>query len=246
MTMSLNRARCVPACENSLLSKIPLQIKARYPSTREALVARENLDGGSVARGLLIVFEGLDGCGKSTQLGLLADLLVARQREVVRTKEPTDGPIGQRIRAMAQSNDRVTPEEELAWFMEDRAEHVREVIEPGIAAGAVVLSDRYWLSTVAYQGARGLDAAAIMQANEEQFPDPDIALIFEVSAAQGLERVNARGGVAEPAFEEVNFLTRAKQVFDGIARPYVARVDATGTPEEIHTRVVELVEPLLG
>ena len=109
-------------------------------------------------RGLLIVFEGLDGCGKSTQLDLLCARLRAAQHEVIPTKEPTDGPVGRRIREMARSQTRVTPEQELEWFMEDRREHVSEVVEPGLAAGAIVLSDRYWLSNVAYQGARGLDA----------------------------------------------------------------------------------------
>ena len=199
-----------------------------------------------MARGLLVVFEGLDGCGKSTQLSLLAEALEAEGHTVVRTKEPTDGPVGRRIRAMAQSNDRVTPEEELEWFIEDRREHVTQVIEPGVAAGAIVLSDRYWLSTVAYQGARGLDAKAIMARNEAAFPDPDLALIFEVSAEQGLARVNARGGIAEPAFEELEFLTRAHKVFRKIDRSYVRRIDATSTPPEIQQEVRRHLAPLLA
>ena len=95
-------------------------------------------------RGLLIVFEGIDGCGKSTQLELLYELLCerfrTRQRPIVLTKEPTDGKVGRRIREMARSHERVTADQELEWFMEDRREHVREVIEPGLAKGAVVLS----------------------------------------------------------------------------------------------------------
>lgn len=195
-------------------------------------------------RGLLIIFDGLDGCGKSTQRDLLCDLLRAKQIEVIATKEPTEGPVGRRIREMARSQERVAPEQELEWFMEDRREHVREVIEPGLAAGAVVLSDRYWLSTVAYQGARGLDAEAIARANESEFPDPDLALIFEITAAEGLARVNARGGVAEPAFEELEFLTRAAKVFASIDRPWIERIDARPTPDEIHRAVVERVRAL--
>jgi dTMP kinase len=197
-----------------------------------------------VESGLLIVFDGLDGCGKSTQRDLLCDLLRAKQIEVIATKEPTEGKVGRRIREMARSQERVAPEQELEWFMEDRREHVREVIQPGLAAGAVVLSDRYWLSTVAYQGARGLDAEAIARANESEFPDPDLALIFEIAAAEGLARVNARGGVAEPAFEELEFLTRVAMVFASIDRPWIERIDARPTPDEIHRAVVERVRAL--
>jgi dTMP kinase len=197
-----------------------------------------------VERGLLIVFEGLDGCGKSTQLNLLCARLRAAHHQVVATKEPTDGPVGRRIREMARSETRVSPEQELEWFMDDRREHVREVVEPGLAAGAIVLSDRYWLSNVAYQGARGLDAEAIARANQSEFPDPDLALIFEIPAADGLARVNARGGVAEPAFEELEFLTRAAKVFASIAWPWVERIDAGPSVEEIHRVVVERVRAL--
>ncbi len=188
-------------------------------------------------RGSLIVFEGLDGCGKSTQLEFLYEALSTRGVDCVRTKEPTDGPWGQRIRAMARSNERVAPEEELHWFMQDRREHVREFIEPALARGAVVLSDRYWLSSVAYQGGRGLDWHEIQRANEAEFPDPDLALIFEVAAEEGLARVNARGGVAEPAFEELEFLMRVAKVFAEIDRPWIVRVDARPGAQEVRAAV---------
>ncbi len=195
-------------------------------------------------RGLLIVFEGLDGCGKSTQLGLLCESLRAAGHEVIVTKEPTDGPLGRRIREMARSHQRVTPEQELEWFMEDRREHVREILEPGLAAGAIVLCDRYWLSTVAYQGARGLDAEAILRVNESEFPDPDLALIFEIPADEGLARVHARGGIAEPAFEELEFLTRAAKLFASLDRRWIERIDARSSADEIHRAVMERVRAL--
>jgi dTMP kinase len=203
-----------------------------------------------VDRGLLIVFEGLDGCGKSTQLKLLSDVLEQRLRAVsgtvISTKEPTDGEVGRRIRKMARSGERVTPEQELEWFMEDRREHVREVLEPGLAKGAIVLSDRYWLSNVAYQGARGLDADEILRANRSEFPDPDLALIFEISAAEGLARVTARGGVSEPAFEELEFLTRAEKAYRSIDLPWVERIDAHPGVADVHAAVLEVVSKKLS
>lgn len=179
-------------------------------------------------RGRLVVFEGVDGGGKSTQLRLLAEALRARGVDPLVTKEPTDGSWGQRIRAMARSGERVAPEEELRWFLEDRREHVATELAPALAAGRVVLCDRYTLSTVAYQGARGLDPAALLAAAEAEFPLPDLALLFEVDPAAGLARVASRGGIAEPAFEEVEYLSRVAAVFRSLDRPYIVRIDASG------------------
>ena len=178
-------------------------------------------------RGRLVVFEGVDGGGKSTQVALLADELRRRGVDPLVTKEPTDGAWGRRIRAMARSGERVAAEEELRWFLEDRREHVATELAPALDAGRVVLCDRYTLSTVAYQGARGLDPAALLAAAEAEFPLPDLALLFEVDPAAGLARVAARGGVAEPAFEEVEYLSRVAAVFRSLDRPYIVRIDAS-------------------
>ena len=198
----------------------------------------------TIADHQVVVISGATGCGKSTQLGLLYEALSAQGTECVRTKEPTDGPWGQRIRAMARSDQRVAPEEELDWFMQDRRAHVAELIEPALARGAVVLCDRYWLSSVAYQGGRGLDAQAIQRANEEAFPDPDLAMIFEIPPEEGLQRVNARGGVAEPAFEEQEFLSRVARVFAQIDRPWLVRIDARPALEQVSAQVRARVRQL--
>jgi len=190
-----------------------------------------------VNRGRLVVFEGVDGSGKSTQLGLLADALRAEGVALLVTKEPTDGPWGQRIRTMARSGERVAREEELRWFIEDRREHVATELRPALDAGQLVLCDRYYLSTVAYQGARGFDPERLLADAEAEFPLPDLALLFEVDPAAGLARVTARGGVAEPAFEEVEYLARVAAVFHGIDRPYVLRLDASGDPASIAVTV---------
>ena len=123
-------------------------------------------------RGILLVLEGIDGAGKSTQLARLAHRFSEAGREVVTTREPYDCDAGRRIRAMARSGETVAPATELAWFVEQRREHVADVIEPALSRAAVVISDRYFLSTVAYQGARGLDAGEILAASEAAFPVP--------------------------------------------------------------------------
>jgi dTMP kinase len=192
-----------------------------------------------VNRGRLVVFEGIDGCGKSTQLQLLAESLRARGVDPLVTKEPTDGPFGRRIRAMARSGERVAPAEELRWFVEDRREHAAQELRPALAAGRLILCDRYYLSTVAYQGARGFDPAQLLAEAEAEFPLPDLALLFEIAPAEGLARVAARGGVAEPAFEEVDYLHRVAAVFRSLDRPYLARIDASRDVATVATEVAE-------
>ena len=196
--------------------------------------------------GTFIVFEGLDGCGKSTQLPRLAARLRKAGHRVRETREPYACPAGRRIRAMARSGKAVAPEQELAWFVEQRSEHVRQVILPALGAGQVVLCDRYFPSTVAYQGARGLDARSILAENEARFPLPDLVLLLELPAQEGLARVRARGGPAEPVFEREDFLERVAARFEQLDRPYVARVDATGTPEQVASRIEETVHARTG
>ncbi len=183
--------------------------------------------------GFLIALEGVDGSGKSTAAAGIARGLRSDGHEVVETREPTDGPYGRRIREMARSGETVAPEEELRWFLEDRSEHVRKVIQPAVDEGKVVITDRYFLSTVAYQGARGLDWHALLEEAEARFPIPELALIFEIDPLAGLARTAARGGVAEPAFEEATFLSRVAAVYEAIDRPWVARIDASAAPDEV-------------
>jgi dTMP kinase len=192
----------------------------------------------AVNGGTLVALEGLDGCGKSTQLARLSAALRARGRDVVVTREPSDGPTGQRIRAMARSGEAVAPAEELRWFQDDRREHVSRVIAPALAAGRWVLTDRYFLSTVAYQGARGLDWREILAASEAEFPVPDAALIFELPVADGLARARARVGPDEPLFERADYLERVAEIFAAIERPYVARVDASGGEAAVTERAL--------
>jgi dTMP kinase len=199
-----------------------------------------------VNRGLLIVFEGTDGSGKSTQLPRLAAKLEAAGRRVVRTREPYDCPAGRALRALARSPARAAPEQELAWFFEQRRAHVREVVRPALARGDVVLSDRYFVSTAAYQGARGLDAAAILAASEAEFPIPDLVLWLDLPPAEGLARAAARGGPLEPAFEERAFLERVRARMAALERRYLVRVDAMGTPDEVEPRVAAAVRGALG
>lgn len=191
-------------------------------------------------RGRLVAFEGLDGCGKSTQIEHLARALRDAGCDVLVTREPSDGPAGRRIRELAHSGDPLTPEEELHGFVLDRREHVASVVAPALDAGRVVLTDRYFLSTVAYQGARGLDPERILARSEAEFPLPDLALLLEIDPAEGLARVRARGG-APALFERLERLERVAEIFRSLDRPYLARIDARGPVASVAERVLERV-----
>ena len=199
-----------------------------------------------VNRGYWIVFEGLDGSGKSTQLRRAARWLRDQGRDVVETREPTDGEYGRRIREMAKRAEPVAPETELAWFVEDRREHMRAVVRPALAMGRLVLSDRGYLSTVAYQGARGLDANAILADSVAEFGRPDLALLFEIEAESGLRRVAARGEPREPAFENLPFLERVASRFAALELPGLVRIDARGDEESIATEVAAAIGACLA
>src|SRR5258706_2183308 len=170
----------------------------------------------AVNRGRLIALEGLDGCGKTTQAAGIAEALRARGRDVLLTREPSDGPIGKRIRALARGGDALSAEEELALFTDDRREHVALAIAPALAAGRFVLTDRYTLSTVAYQGARGLDWREILARSEAAFPVPDAVLLFELTVDEGLARTRARGAAPDPRFEHREYLTQVAAIFAAI------------------------------
>ena len=188
-------------------------------------------------RGRLIAFEGIDGCGKSTQVARLAASLGAAGHDVLATGEPTDGPTGWRIREMARSGRALAPEAELRWFVEDRRVHVAEVITPALVAGRVVLTDRYFLSTVAYQGARGLDWRQILADSEAEFPIPDRVILLEIEPAQALARSEARGAPIEGVFEHRDFLTRVAEIFRAIDREYLVRVDGSADPAVVEQSI---------
>jgi dTMP kinase len=192
----------------------------------------------AVNRGILVALEGLDGCGKTTQAARIGEALRARGRDVVLTREPSDGPIGRKIRELARGRGEVPAVQQLQLFTDDRRQHVAQVIAPALAAGRTVITDRYFLSTVAYQGARGLPWREILSANEAEFPAPDLALIFELPVALGLARARARGGAPDLLFERADYLAEVSAIFAAIDRPYVARVDASGSADAVGERAL--------
>lgn len=195
---------------------------------------------------MLIAFEGIDGTGKSTQIDLLAGYLEGKGFDVVTTREPTDGPYGKKIRSLFEKRHHLTPEEELALFMDDRRQHVRELISPALEAGRVVLTDRYYLSTAAYQGAAGHDPEMIMAENESFAPEPDLVLLLTLDPAEGIHRIMNIRGEALNDFEKEDVLARVAAVFDKIDKKYITRIDAASSAADVHQEVLCRVAELLA
>ncbi len=194
-------------------------------------------DGATHQRGLLIAIEGIDGAGKSTQARLLSEALERDGIANVLTREPTDGVYGSRIRAAAAAGERLPANEELELFVKDRAEHVDSVVLPAMELGRWVVTDRYFLSTAAYQGARGLDREQILAEQEARFPVPDCALILELDVGAGLKRVSHRG--ENDAFELADSLRSVAREFAALSRPYIERIDADRDPAAVLRSLLE-------
>jgi dTMP kinase len=185
---------------------------------------------------MLIVLEGIDGTGKSTQSRMLAEWFRGQGREVVASREPTDGPHGRRLRESAASG-RLSPEEELELFLRDRREHVDTLIAPALAAGKVVILDRYYFSTMAYQGARGFDPAEIRRRNEAFAPLPDHLFVLDLDLDTALSRIGTRGDTAN-AFEARESLARCREIFLALAdEPFVHLIDSKAPLEEVQRRI---------
>ena len=205
--------------------------------------------------GLFITFEGIDGCGKSTQLRLLASELRVRGLQVVTTREPGGTSLGQKLRAaLLDVQEQVDPLAELLVFAADRAQHVRQLLLPALRNNQIVLSDRYADATAAYQGAgRGFSPeliAEIIRLATDGL-NPDLTLLFDLSVAESAVRTRRR--LANKYSdrldsEDAEFHTRVRNAYLEIARTEIERVriiDARGSVQETHQAVMNIIIPCL-
>jgi dTMP kinase len=205
--------------------------------------------------GVFITFEGIDGCGKSTQLRLLTAQLRVRDVPVVATREPGGTPLGQKLRAaLLDVQEQVDPLTELLVFAADRAQHVRKHLLPALIRNQVVLSDRYADATVAYQGAgRGFDSQLIQQIVELATGGlkPDLTLLFDLSVPESAVRTRKRvqrKRTDRLDIEDAEFHTRVRNAYVAIAKAEPERfrvIDARGSVEETHAVVMDIVIPFL-
>lgn len=200
---------------------------------------------------MFITFEGIDGVGKSTQLDMLEKFLVSEGKSVVRTMEPGGTELGQEIRhLLLHRKGDVSPRAEALLYAADRAHHVATKIRPALAAGKVVLSDRYFDSSVAYQGAaRELDVDEVKQISLWAVDHlvPDLTVLLDLPADQAIARRSSKG--TEPdrlESEQLEFFERARSEYLSMAiEPRFLVIDATNSIEQIHQQVLGRVKPLL-
>jgi dTMP kinase len=206
--------------------------------------------------GAFITFEGIDGCGKSTQLRLLASELRVRNLDVVTTREPGGTTLGQKLRAaLLDVQEQVDPLAELLVFAADRAQHVRSLLRPSLAENKIVLSDRYADATVAYQGSgRGFRPELIREIVElaTEGLQPDLTLLFDLSVPESAVRTRKRFAAKHSDrldSEDAAFHTRVRDAYVAIAKANPERVrliDARGSAPETHAIVMDIVMPFLS
>lgn len=166
--------------------------------------------------GIFIVIDGIDGAGKTTQVNRFRELFEDAGEIVVCSKEPTQGPWGQKLRDSATAG-RLPLDEELALFVRDREQHVSEVIAPALEQGHVVIVDRYFYSTVAYQGVREASVDHLLAEMRSKFPVPDTTFFLDLPAPIAMHRISSERGDQPNEFERVDVLSEIRKVFNTIA-----------------------------
>ena len=198
-----------------------------------------------VKDGLFIVFEGIDGTGKSSQCKLLTRALLDLGYKVHADKEPSDQKYGAIVRASADTG-RLAPEQELEYFHLDRKMHVDDLINPAKNAGEIVILDRYYFSTMAYQGQRGFSPQALRAKNEAFAPKPDLLFILDLPVDISLERIGSRGDTANE-FEQKDALQFCRDIFLSVANePYAHVLDSRQSIEQIHQSIVAICKDYIS
>jgi len=197
--------------------------------------------------GRLIVFEGIDGAGKSEQARRLRHRLAGRGFTCLMLREPTDGQYGSRLRELAaKGRETVSREEECELFRLDRQENVANNIAPALERGDVALLDRYYYSTMAYQGALGLDPEKIRRDHEAFAPPPDVALYFDLDPECAVERIRNGRGESPNLFEKLDYLRKVRAIYQSMRFPYWRVIDASRPPDAVEKDVWSAVEPIIA
>ena len=203
-----------------------------------------------MTQGLFITFEGADGCGKTTQLKLLAEYLQKNGVDVLVTREPGAKGLGEKLRDILLNYDGVVSDRcEAFLFLADRAQHIDTIVAPAVDAGKVVLCDRHIDSTAAYQGyGRGQDIEQINKLNmiATSGKKPDLTIVFDIDAETSLARVGSTKDRMESS--GIEFFNRVREGYLKIAAQETARVkvlDATKSIDEVQQDVIELINSKL-
>ena len=188
----------------------------------------------------LIVFEGIDGAGSTTQTDFLFKYLKSKGQKVIKTCEPTDGPIGKLIRRALAHELKFSWETLQLMYSADRADHLDKLILPSVGAGKIVISDRYFFSTLAY-GELNLDGKWLRMVSKN-FPMPSATFLIDTPVSVAMKRINSSRSTKD-LFEKQNFLERVRKNYLKQAKEYSFFVlDGTKAKDEIGKEVLETLK----
>ncbi|MCL4383259.1 MAG: dTMP kinase [Candidatus Marsarchaeota archaeon] len=192
---------------------------------------------------MFIVFEGIDGSGKTTQAELLYNYLKAKTRKkCFLTREPTDNKIGLFVKSLIKKQE-INPDTVELLFMADRAEHVRE-IKQAAKEKKIIICDRYYFSTIAYGSALGLKTEWLENTNKI-FPEPDLTIIFDIDPKAALKRINSRKGNKQ-YFEKTEFLNKVRKEYKSLSKKYnnifILNCNGNITIPEIHKQILNILK----
>lgn len=204
-------------------------------------------------KGIFVTFEGIEGSGKSTQVRMLVEYLKEHKLDYITTREPGGTPIAESIRTLLldPGNAEMLPATELLLYCASRAQHTGELILPALASGKIVICDRYYDSTYAYQGAaRRLDEQMIETLTKMATFDtqPDLTVLLDVPVQAGLLRIKDRT-LDRLEQEDISFHERVRQHYLNIAKKYSSRflvLNGLDDPDQIHRQIIQSLTVLIG
>lgn len=191
---------------------------------------------------LLIVFEGIDGSGKTTISKMLCQYMKKKGIAVVWLREPSESKWGEKIRELSRVKTSIPLEEELNYFIKDRKFNVSHHIKPALDQKKSVILDRYYYSTACYQGARGMDIDKIIQMNRKFAPDPDITFIIDVTVETGLERIKNNRNSRVKLFEQKPFLEKVRRNYLSLSGDKIHIIDGNRNIESILIQIIRILD----
>jgi len=182
------------------------------------------------------VLEGIDGCGKTTQAKRLVCWLIQKGFDAVFLKEPSEGPWGRLIKKKAGRRNGLTPLQEFELFQKDRKENVELNIKPALKNHKIVVLDRYYFSTIAYQGAKGIDRNEIKERNDNIAVPPDLVIILDIDAKSGLNRIKGRKR-KDGLFEREDYLQKVGEIFQSFSGERIIHLDGKKSRDQLFLKI---------
>jgi len=196
----------------------------------------------NLKKSMFIVFEGIDGTGKTTMAKYVVDSLKKEQYDVVFLQEPSDSKWGRELKEISnKKNIEITPEEELYIFVQDRKEDVKKNILPALERNRIIIMDRYYYSSCAYQGAKGLDFKKIKEDNEKFAPLPDMVFLLDCPVEVALQRIRSNRDNNFTNFEKKEYLKKVREMYNSFNDENIIRIDASQNLDEVIKIVYDLI-----